>query len=266
MAILHLTLRLWKSWLNHFAWNSFTCEGNITMRSWFISSIKIYKNLQSVIVMATRRPRSGTQNGSRIYQLEGGGELMEFNAEFKFAKIQNCHVEGGGGGLMEFDAEFKFAKIQNSYVGGGGWWNQLSTFDAEFKFAKIQNSYVRWGEEGGGVGGTNFQLLMLSPNLLKKKKKICEKFSKFLDKNWNGFCFGLWVQSAPYTKYRRTTKKNDENCFLPPRNEILVWGLIHTVRFFLIATEIPFIATNGLHRTQWICSHYGTATTLPTVI
>ena len=45
-----------------------------------------------------------------------------------------------GGGLAEFDAEFKFAKIQNSYqnpVGGGGgaWWNQLSTFDAESKFA-----------------------------------------------------------------------------------------------------------------------------------
>ena len=26
----------------------------------------------------------------------------------------------GGGGLAEFDAEFKFAKIQNSHVGGGG--------------------------------------------------------------------------------------------------------------------------------------------------
>ena len=52
--------------------------------------------------------------------------------------------------------------------GGGGWWNQLSTFDAEFKFAKVQNSYV-WYGGGGGVGGTNFQLLMLSPNLLQKK-------------------------------------------------------------------------------------------------
>ena len=30
-------------------------------------------------------------------------------------------VGGGGGGLAEFDAEFKFAKIQNShFVGGGG--------------------------------------------------------------------------------------------------------------------------------------------------
>ena len=41
---------------------------------------------------------------------------------------------------------------------------QLSTSDAESKFAKIQNSHFR-----GGVGGTNFQLLMLSSNLLKSK-------------------------------------------------------------------------------------------------
>ena len=33
--------------------------------------------------------------------------------------------------------------------------------------AKIQNSHVWFG--GGGVGGTNFQLLMVSPNLLKSK-------------------------------------------------------------------------------------------------
>ena len=45
---------------------------------------------------------------------------MEFDAEFKFAKIQNSHVEGGWGGLTEFDAEFKFAKIQNSHVEVGG--------------------------------------------------------------------------------------------------------------------------------------------------
>ena len=46
---------------------------------------------------------------------------MEFDVEFKFAKIQNSYVEGGwvGGGFMEFDVEFKFAKIQNSYVEGG---------------------------------------------------------------------------------------------------------------------------------------------------
>ena len=33
------------------------------------------------------------------------------------------------------------------------------------------------------------------------------------------------------------------------------------MRFSLIATAIPLITTNGLHRTKWKCSHYGTATT-----
>ena len=47
------------------------------------------------------------------------GGLTEFDADFKFAKILNSHVEGGGG-LTEFDAEFKFAKILNSLVHGGG--------------------------------------------------------------------------------------------------------------------------------------------------
>ena len=45
------------------------------------------------------------------------------------------------GGFTEFDAEFKFAKIQNSYV-EGRWGQGFAEFDAEFKFAKIQNSYV----------------------------------------------------------------------------------------------------------------------------
>ena len=36
--------------------------------------------------------------------------------------------------------------------------------------------------------------------------------------------------------------------------------------FFLIATAIPLIATNGFHRTQWKCSHYATMTTSPTPI
>ena len=71
------------------------------------------------------------------------------------SKIPMLRV-GWGGGLAEFDAEFKFAKIQNSYVG-----RELTEFDAEFKFAKIQNSYV----EGGG-GSRN---LMLSSNLLRSK-------------------------------------------------------------------------------------------------
>ena len=62
---------------------------------------------------------------------------------------------GGGGGwwnqLLTFDAEFKFAKIQNSPVGElGGWWNQLPTIDAESKFIKKKKkSHVWWG--GGGL-------------------------------------------------------------------------------------------------------------------
>ena len=79
---------------------------------------------------------------------------MEFDAEFKFAKIQNSHLCGGREGFAEFDAEFKFAKIQNSHwlssnllkskipicvcVFGGG----FTEFDAEFKFDKIQNSHL----------------------------------------------------------------------------------------------------------------------------
>ena len=80
---------------------------------------------------------------------------------------------GGGSQFPTFDAESKFAKIQSSHFqGGGGLVNQLSTFDAEFKFAKIQKFHVQWWGRGG-VGGTNFQLLMLSSNLLKSKSPMC---------------------------------------------------------------------------------------------
>ena len=88
---------------------------------------------------------------------------MEFDAEFKFAKIQNPHVEGGGEGPVEFDAEFKFAKIQNPHVEGGG--GGLMEFNAESKFAK--------------------------------KKIFGKKFSKFLDKNWNGFVLDFEYRVGP---------------------------------------------------------------------
>ena len=70
-----------------------------------------------------------------------GGSSWKFDAEFKFAKIQNSHVEGVGGGLGEIDAELKCSNLLKSKIpmsggGWGGWWNQLSTFDAESKYAK----------------------------------------------------------------------------------------------------------------------------------
>ena len=70
-------------------------------------------------------------------------------------------------------------------VGGLGEGSQFPTFDAESKFAKIQNSHVRW-EGDGGVGGPNFQLLMLSPNLLKK--------IFFGGKKLPGNCFGRGIR------------------------------------------------------------------------
>ena len=79
-----------------------------------------------------------------IYQFGGGGASRNsmLSSNWLKSKIPMLRV-GGEGGLVEFDAEFKFAKIQNSHFEGGG----LVEFDAEFKFAKIRNSHV----EGGGV-------------------------------------------------------------------------------------------------------------------
>ena len=104
---------------------------------------------------------------------------------------------GGGFGGTNFQLLMLSSNLLKSKIfisseegGWGGWWNQFSTFDAEFTFAKIQNSYVRLG--GGGVGGTNFQLLMLSSNLLKSKIPMSD---------WGGgglvepiFNFWCWVQ------------------------------------------------------------------------
>ena len=68
-----------------------------------------------------------------------------------------------GNQFLTFDAEFKFAKIQNSYLEGGvgevgAHGNQFPTYNAEFKFAKIQNSYVKGGvgEEGSWKPISNF--------------------------------------------------------------------------------------------------------------
>ena len=101
--------------------------------------------LQSKIPIATRRPRSGAQSGSRIYQFVGGGGLAEFDVELGFAKIQNSHLWGGGG-LAEFDVEFRFAKIQNSYLWGwgGGWQNLMLSSDL------LKSKIPICGAGGGG--------------------------------------------------------------------------------------------------------------------
>ena len=73
--------------------------------------------------------------------LRGGG-LWNFNAEFRFAKIQNFHVEGWGGahGILMLSSNLLKSKIP--MLRGGGLWN----FNAEFRFAKIQNFHVEgWG-------------------------------------------------------------------------------------------------------------------------
>ena len=52
--------------------------------------------------------------------------------------------------------------------GGGVSGNQLPTFDAESKYTKIPNSQVCW-EGVGGLVETNYQLLMLSSNMIKSQ-------------------------------------------------------------------------------------------------
>ena len=65
---------------------------------------------------------------------------------------------------MEFDGEFKFAKIQKShFVGwgkrGGGWWNQFPTFDAEFKFAKKKIFFCEKFSKFSGKNWNGFVLV-----------------------------------------------------------------------------------------------------------
>ena len=57
---------------------------------------------------------------------------------------------------------------------------------------------------GGAVGGTNSQLLMLSPNLIKKNF-FCENFLCFRTKIGTVLFLTLSTKWFSYTKYRRTT-------------------------------------------------------------
>ena len=89
----------------------------------------------------------------------------------------------GGGGSWWPTSNFwcRVQMCQNPkthYSGGGGGGDQLPTFDAESKSTKISKSHYN---EGWGWK-PNFSFLMLSPNLLKSKKK---KFVEVLLKNWS---------------------------------------------------------------------------------
>ena len=59
------------------------------------------------------------------------------------------------------------------------------------------------------MGGVSSQLLMLTPKMLKSKKKfykgLAENFLSFQAKKCLGMVLDFEYQVAPYTKYTRTT-------------------------------------------------------------
>ena len=57
----------------------------------------------------------------RAFTNLGGGGSWNFDAEFKFAKIQNSHFEGGGGahGILMLSSNLLKSKISMLRVGGG---------------------------------------------------------------------------------------------------------------------------------------------------
>ena len=93
--------------------------------------------------------------------------------------------------MVPRNPDSKSAKIQNSlcqFGGGGGSDDQLPTFDAESKSAKNQIFLWGGGGEGGGEGPvTNFQLLMLSPNLLKSYVPYVEGLAENFLSFWAHF-------------------------------------------------------------------------------
>ena len=128
------------------------------------------------------------------------------------------------------------------FQGGGGDWVGVGVGDgqfskANFKFSKSSPEpwtkiFIFGWRGGGGLVMANFQLLMLSLNLLKSKKKFtrgfAEKFLSFrakkcLGQPGNGF--GLWVPSgSPASKNMRIwdfvnfghTMKNEDPPPPPP--------------------------------------------------
>ena len=127
-------------------------------------------------VKETRRPGKGSRwsRASRMLKFKD----ISIDAESKSAKIPKSLYGGGGGGggggwmtanfqLLMLSPNLLKSQSPFMVVGGGGVCDgQLPTFDAESKSAKIPKSLYGGG---GGCVMANFQLLMLSPNLLKSK-------------------------------------------------------------------------------------------------
>ena len=119
--------------------------------------------------------------------------------------------------MINFDAESKSAKIPNSLYDGGREVgdNQLPTFDAESKSAKIPNS-LYGGSGGVGLVMTNFQLLMLCPNMLKSQipymvrgggggNKLFDaesKSAKIPNSLYGGGEWGGWKKTTTFSKFQ----------------------------------------------------------------
>ena len=74
------------------------------------------------------------------------------------------------------------------------------------------------------------------------------------------------VQSISYDKKNRSRNRIVSTAFYFATTCCSLFNQlrpVHTVRFFLIASAILLIATNGLYRTQWKCSHCTTVTASP---
>ena len=98
------------------------------------------------------------------------------------------------------------SKVLFFFWGGGGVSWKL---DAKSKFAKIQSSHFQGGGKGRGFMEINFQLLMLNPNLLTKKKNFfVNNFLSFRAKMCLGMVFGFEYQVVGiYEVYANHKKK-----------------------------------------------------------
>ena len=101
---------------------------------------------------------------------------------------------GEGGQLMEFDAEFKFAKIQNPHVGGGGGRGSRNLMLSS-NLLKTKIHMLR-----GGRG------ILCWVQICFKKNFFAKNFLNFQTKIGTVWFWSLSTEWFPYTKYRRTTK------------------------------------------------------------